>query len=126
MHKLYSLKDKLLKELNEYGDRTSFSASDVEIIRNLISGINKICEYMDATEEKEYSNRGSYGMGGYNSYGSYDGSYRRRRDSMGRYSREDGYSRTEDMMSKLHEVMEEAPEHMKGELRQMLDKLQRM
>ena len=121
MHKLQSLKEKLLKELNEYADRPAFSVNDVEVIRNLISGINKICEYMDATEDKEeYSNRMSH-----RGYGSYDGSYRRR-DAMGRYSREDGYSRNEDMMSKLYEVMEEAPEHKKMEIKKMIDKLEKM
>lgn len=137
MHKLHSLKDKFLKELNEYGDRASFSPSDVETVRNLISSINKICEYIDAEEDKEeYSNRMSYRRGGsYNSYdGSYDGSYgsyargrmRAKRDSMGRYSREDGYSRDGDMMAKLYEVMEEAPEHKKHEIKQMIEKLERM
>lgn len=141
MHELHSIKDKLLKELKEYNGKQSFSPSDAETIKNLISGVNKLCGYIDAQEEKEYSNRGSYGRGSYgegsyegsyNSYGaSYDdGSYARgrrgnvKRDSMGRYSRESGYSRNDEMTNKLYEVMDEAPENMKHEIQRLLDKME--
>lgn len=132
MHKLHSLKDKLLKELKEYGDRSSFSPSDVETVRNLISSINKICEYTDAEENKEeYSNRMSHGYPVYPYTYDGDGAYARgrmraKRDSMGRYSREDGYSRNDEMMAKLYEVMDEAPEHKKQEIKHMIEKLERM
>lgn len=137
MHKLHELKDKLLKELKDYASKSSLNPSDVETIRNLISGINKICEYTDAEEEKEYSNRMShtYPMNsfttGYEGYDGHDSAYARgrmraRRDSMGRYSGEYGYSRNDEFMSKLYEVMEEAPENKKHEIKQMIDKLERM
>lgn len=63
---------------------------------------------------------GSYARGGRgsnrNSYrGSYRGSYARgrnaRRDSMGRYSREQGYSMAnDDMVMELRELMQDAPD----------------
>lgn len=126
MHKLHSLSDKLLMELKGYADKNSFTPSDVETIRNLISSVNKICEYTDAMDEKEYSGRMSRDA----AYSSYDDGYagnsyargRRgnvRRDSMGRYSRND------EITGKLYEVMQEAPDNLKHEIKAMIDKLER-
>lgn len=127
MYKLQSLSDKLMNELKGFADKSAYSPSDIETIRNLISSVNKICEYTDAKAEKEeYSNRMSYD----NAYNSYDGgSYARgrmraKRDSMGRYSREYGYSRTDEIAGKLYEAMQEAPEHLKHEIKAMIDKLE--
>ena len=124
MQKLHDLKRKLMKELYEYADRPSLSHDDVATVKNLISGVNKICEYMDAEEDKEYSNRMSR-----DSY-----STRKKRDSMGRYSRDEysrdysrdyGYSRDGEFMNELHELAERAPEHQKHELMRMIDKLEK-
>lgn len=83
------------------------------------------------------SNRGgSYeggGMGGQG--GSYEGSYARggrgrnaRRDSMGRYSSEQGYSReAEEMADQLRELMEQAPdETIRRDIERLLRKVEQM
>ena len=119
MHQLKSLKEKLVKEICEYGNRSSFSSSDIQNIKNLISSILKLCEYNEMEDDEEYSNRMSY---------RHDSAYRR--DAMGRYARDNyarrGYSRDDDMMNKLYEVMDEAPEHKKQEIKKMIDRLEQM
>ena len=111
MHKLYALKDRLVKELEEYGSKNLSDAS-LKTIDSLAHAAKNVGKVIECCEEEEYSNRGysrrgmSYDDGGYSSDGNYvrpDGSYRReivdssyargrgrgaKRDSMGRYSRD--------------------------------------
>lgn len=131
MHKLHELKNSLLTELNAYGGRNAFTTTDIETIRNLISSILKICEYTKMEDSEDYSNRmsnrGSYDYyedGGDASYAR--GRMRAKRDAMGRYSRGYGYSRNDEMMSKLYEVMNEAPEEHKMEIKKMIERLEQM
>ena len=106
MKALYELKDKLQMELEEIANKPELSAGDLETVHKLtdtIKNIDKIC----MLEEEGYSEDG-YGRGGWEARGGYGGghvlydggsSYRgRKRDSMGRYSRDggtrsNGYSR---------------------------------
>lgn len=54
-------------------------------------------------------------------------SYRRRRDSMGRYSREGGYSRNDEMISELREMMEGAPDdRTREEIQRLISKMEQM
>lgn len=138
MHKLYELKEMLCEELKEYGGK-KLDAGSLEVIDKLAHAIKNIDKIIEAYEEEEYSNAmgggsyeggGSYARGGgqggggnrggggrSNAGGSYaGGSYARgrgrgaRRDSMGRYSREGGYSRAEDdFRMELEELMQDAP-----------------
>lgn len=131
MHKLYELKEMLCEELKEYGDK-KLDAGSLEVIDKLAHAIKNIDKIIEAYEEEEYSNamgggsyEGSYARGGQGGGrggssraggGSYGGSYARgrgrgaRRDSMGRYSREGGYSRAEDdFRMELEELMQDAP-----------------
>lgn len=139
MHKLYELKEMLCEELKEYGDK-KLDAGSLEVIDKLAHAIKNIDKIIEAYEEEEYSNamgggsyegsyEGSYARGGRGGGqgggrggssraggGSYGGSYARgrgrnaRRDSMGRYSREGGYSRAEDdFRMELEELMQDAP-----------------
>lgn len=74
------------------------------------------------------SNRGSY-RGSYNRGGSYRGSYARgqRRDSMGRYSGENGYSRGGDMVEELRSLMDEAQdERTRQEFQRFISKIESM
>jgi len=66
---------------------------------------------------------GMYGNGGYNG-----NSYRRSRDSMGRYtSRRGGYSYDDGMIEELRSLMENAPdEATKREFRQFIAKMEKM
>lgn len=133
MHELYELKEKLMKELNEYASQ-EMSAGSLEVIDKLSHAIKNICKIIEAAEEEEYSGRGGQGGGNYsrenrysreggmgrNRYayeggqggGNYsrEGSYARgrtgnvRRDSMGRYSREGGYSRADGLEDLVNEI----------------------
>lgn len=111
----------------------------VDKLAHAIKNIDKIIEKYEEEEYSNAMGGGSYegsyegGGGSYGSYarggrggggggrsnaggGSYGGSYARgrgrnaRRDSMGRYSREGGYSRAEDdFRMELQELMQDAP-----------------
>lgn len=136
MHELYELKEKLMRELEDYSKNGKFSKDDVEAIKYITSGIDHICNIIEREEDGYSENRGgsyargSYARGGYN--GSNRGSYARgrgsnaRRDSMGRYS-SDGYSMgTEEMIEELRGMMADAPEGAKGKIRSLINELERM
>lgn len=82
----------------------------------------------------EYSNhypywmRGAYADGNRGSYRvSYAGRRNARRDSMGRYSGERGYSRDGGMVEELRELMEDAPdERTRQEFQRFIQKLENM
>ena len=122
MDKLYELKDKLMKELEDYSQNGKFSRDDVETIKYMASAVDHLCNIMD--DEEGYSGRYPY-MGGVYSDGRMDGRSSRRsykRDSMGRYSR--GYSRN-DLADKMRELMEDAPDdRTRQEIQRMVDKLE--
>ena len=122
MHDLHELKEKLLKELEEYGGNAKFSKEDVETIKYMASAIDHICNISE--DEEGYSSHYPYYMGGsyddgMNRNGSYRGrSYARRRDSMGRYSRNN-------LADKMRELMDEAPdERTRQEIQRMVEKLE--
>ena len=108
------------------------STGDLEKLDKLTHSLKSVkgTMQMEQAEEEGYSGMYPY-MGGYNrggSYGNDGGSYARgrtnaRRDSMGRYSGERGYSRN-DLTDKMRELMEEAPdERTRREIQQMIDRL---
>lgn len=111
MEELYELKEKLMKELKEYSGNGKYSKEDVETIKYITSAIDHICNIMDG---EEYS--GNYPYSYERSTRSYRG-YSRKRDRMGRYSR-DG------LADKLHELMDEAPdEQTRMEIKRLIDKM---
>jgi len=131
MHELYELKEKLCDELKEYGGK-DMSTGTLDVVDKLAHAVKNIDKIIEAYEESEgYSSRnypeGSYrysrerGMGG-----SYRGSYARgrmnaRRDSMGRYSRDDG------MVEDLRSMMADAPnEQIKRDIQRLVDKIEQM
>lgn len=109
MHELYELKRMLCDELKEYGKKGELSAgslSTIDTLAHAVKNLDKIIEAYDS----EYSGR-SYRYDD----GMYRGrSYARRRDSMGRYSRDDGFA------EELRELMKDAPDET---VRQKLQKL---
>lgn len=139
MHDLHELKEKLLKELEEYGGNSKYSKEDVETIKYMASAIDHICNISE--DEEGYSNHYPYYMGGSYADGNINGnmggnrSYRGRsyagrrnasRDRMGRYSG-DGYSRDGGMVEELRGLMEEAPdERTRQEFQRFIDKIERM
>lgn len=159
MHYMHDLKDLLCAELEDYAEKGKksgkMSMGDLESIHKLTDTVKNIMKIDVLKEEVGYSEDGTY-MGEGRIYGtSYDDgmhreggySYARgrryaRRDSMGRYSRDDGmsyarggrgmrggYSRDEGkhyMMEQLEEMMEEAEKPAEKEaLRRCMDALKR-
>ena len=114
MHKLYELKEKLCKELESHAGE-KLSAGSLEEIDKLAHAIKNIDKIINAKGEEEYSRRsmrserGSYADG--NSYrDSYRSSeYSRKRDAMGRYSRDD------EMMAELRKLHGMANDEMQRE-----------
>jgi hypothetical protein len=138
MHYMHDLKDLLCAELEDFAEKGKksgkMSMGDLETVHKLTDTVKNILKIDMLEEESGYSEDGHY-MGEGRIYGtSYDDgmhreggySYARgrryaKRDSMGRYSRDDGmmyrggmrggYSRDdgkEYMMEQLEEMMEQA------------------
>ena len=134
MHELYELKEKLMRELEDYSKNGKFSKEDVEAIKYITSAIDHICNIIE--NEDEYSNAGMMSSGPYSyadggrsgNRGNRGRSYARgrgrnaKRDSMGRYSSEGGYSY--DFKVDLEELMQDAPnERVKMKLREVMQEM---
>lgn len=127
MRELYDIKENLLKEMKAYAkkDVTASSLTMIDTLAHALKNIDKVIEKCEEEEGGEYSNggsmRGSYDDG-YSRRYSREGSYRRR-DSMGRYSR-DGYSGHDDITMELQEIMRSAPdERMRQKIQSVLDRM---
>lgn len=149
MHKIYELKEKLCKELEEYAAKDKLDVSSVSIIDTLAHTIKNLDKILDHEEEvKEYSEtrggRYSYDNGmRMPMYNSYDGgSYSRgrgrnaNRDSMGRYSSTGsygypryygGYSRAEEavdsMVDDLQDMMHDLPPEKQRSVQEFIQSL---
>lgn len=120
MQTYHDLKDMLCRELDEITRKGELTAGSLDTVDKLTHSIKSL-ETIIAMNEAQDGESGYYPyMGGYRSYedGMRDSrrgrSGARRRDAMGRYSRENrGYSSTdarEDMIEDLRELMNEAPD----------------
>ena len=119
MTELKNLRDMLCDELKEYGKKGELSAGSLSTIDTLAHALKNIDKVIDDDE----------GYSGYYPY-SYDdgrvrgGSYARRRDSMGRYSGDRGYSR-HGLADKMRDLMDEAPDdRTRQEIERMVTKLE--
>ena len=154
MHEIMALKENLMGELGEYARSPKLSVDDVMVVKALSSAVDHLCNILMAAEEEEgYSMRG--GQGGGNRY-AYEGGqggggnryareggrryrYSRegssyagrrgnvRRDSMGRYARESGYSRAdgmEELVDEINGMMGELPQNLQQEAQRFLQKLE--
>ena len=135
MHKLYTLKDKLVKELEGYESK-DLSTGSLDVIDKLAHAAKNLGKVIECCEEDGYSNAYYYddepGMSHSGvTYVRPDGSYDRgmsyargrgrgaKRDSMGRYSRA-----SEDIRHELQELMNKATdEHTKREIRNLMDRM---
>ena len=139
MQKIYELKKMLCKELDEYAQRGDITANSLDIIDKLahsIKNLDKIIEY-DEGEESGYSKwympRYAFAdedMGGNSMRGSSYARGRRgaRRDSMGRYARESGYSYhdgMEDIIEDLRGMTSDMPEEKRRKVERLLGELER-
>lgn len=127
MHKIMQLKEELLEELKEYAGRKK-TKDDLVCIKYLASSCDHLCNIVkDAEEEEDYGpmSRRSYESSGRRSYDS-GGSYRRGRDSMGRYtSRGRSWSEgpDEETMQKLEILKETADENTRRVIDRALQEL---
>lgn len=117
-----------LANVNKKLDKSDgvLSGDDISYIDKLTHSIKSIKTTI-AMMEAEDGESGRYSMPHYGSY-NYGGSYRRGRDSMGRYtSRRRGYSYDDGMIEELRSLMENAPdERTKSEFRQFIAKMEKM
>lgn len=116
MEYMYELKDKLCKELDEIARKGELGAGDLEIIHKLTDTIKNLDKIEMLEDGGGYSQAGDWEADMRGTYGR-GSSYRgRKRDSMGRYSREGrggrgGYSRhdaKEAMMEQMEMLMDQA------------------
>lgn len=135
MEYMHDLKDKLCKELEEIARKPEMSAGDLEAVHKLTDTIKNL-DKIEMLEDGGYSRDGDWEMEGRGSY-ERGASYRgRKRDSMGRYSRDGRYSSTgrmysradvrDGMMAQLEEMMDHASEQERTILRQAMDKLEKV
>lgn len=121
MDKLSELKDRLMDEIKEYAGTGKLTKDDALTLKALTGAADHLCNLI----EKDDGYSGHYPYMGYDGRG---GSYARgrnvRRDSMGRYSGERGYSRN-DLADKMRELMEDAPdERTRQEIQRLVDKME--
>ena len=159
MHYMHDLKDLLCAELEDYAEKGKksgkMSMGDLDSIHKLTDTVKNILKIDMLEDETGYSEDGAY-MGEGRIYGtSYDDGLRRgggysyargrgryaKRDSMGRYSRDDGYMRRDGrgmrdgysredgkayMMEQLDGMMEDAEKPAEKEaLRRCMEALKR-
>lgn len=136
MEYMDKLRDKLCDELDEIARKPEMSAGDLETVHKLTDTIKNIDKIAMLEDGDGYSQAGDWEMEGRGSY-ERGSSYRgRKRDSMGRYSRDGRYGPTtrmysradvrDDMMAKLEDMMGSASEQERTILRQAMDKLEKV
>lgn len=118
MHKLHELKDMLCEELEEYGSKGKLDVGSLDVVDKLAHAIKNIDKIIMVSEDSDYSYRMPYYDGGSYERGR-DRSYARRRDAMGRYSRDDG-----GFMMELKDLMRDAPnDHIKQKIQSILNEM---
>lgn len=142
MHEeLYDVYEKLCDELCEYG-KQDLNMENLKTIDTLAHAGKNVKKLMECEEGGSYSyydeDPRNTAMGSMR--GSYRGSYRMsgKRDSMGRYSRENNsnnssyegmsnrMSRSNNVTDGLRELMYAAPQEMQGEINRLIKKLENM
>ena len=129
MDKLYDLKDKLCEELEEIARKPDMGPGDLELIHKLTGTIKSIGKIEMLEEEGGYSREDGQDGGGYGrgmSYARGRGGYNRggrntRRDSRGRYSRDDGRSA---MMEHLEMALDSANEQDREDIKRFMRQLE--
>ena len=127
MEKLYELKDRLCEELEEIARKPDMGPGDLELIHKLTDTIKNIGKIEMLEEEGGYSQEDGrddgYGRGvsyargrGYNR-----GGRNTRRDSRGRYSRDDGRS---EMMEHLEAALDSARDQDRETIKRFMRQLE--
>lgn len=129
MEKLYELKDRLCEELEEIARKPDMGPGDLELIHKLTDTIKNIGKIEMLEEEGGYSQEDGQDGGGYGrgvSYAKGRGGYNRggrntRRDSRGRYSRDDGRS---EMMEHLEMALDSASDQDRETIKRFMRQLE--
>ncbi|SCW26683.1 hypothetical protein SAMN05660484_00040 [Eubacterium ruminantium] len=131
MKELYELKDNLCEELKKYGKK-ELSAGSLDVVDKLSHTIKNLDKIIEKYDEDGYSNAVRYNRANYTraNYGGMsnarDGRGNSRRENRGRYSN-NGYSYDEEMVSKLYEIMEDAPDDKtRAEFHRFIQKIEAM
>ena len=128
MDKLYDLKDKLCEELENLARKPDMGPGDLELIHKLTDTIKNIGKIEMLEEEGGYSQEDGrddgYGRG--MSYargrsGYHRGGRNTRRDSRGRYSRDDGRS---EMMEHLEMALDSASDQDRETIKRFMRQLE--
>lgn len=122
MHKLMEYICNEMDELERKADKDGkLSSAELQILDTLAHTKKNLLKADEMWDESEYINAG----GG--SYRMMGGSYARgrgrnaRRDAMGRYSREGGYSRADDFRMDLQDLIKDAPnDHVRQKLQALM------
>lgn len=131
---LMDMCDTLSEELAKTNDKLSKSSGSISA--SDIDYINKLTHAIKSVETTKAMLGSDYAHDGYTDRASYDGDTRgshsrgrgkyAKRDSMGRYSSESGYSRNS-MIDELEDLMDKAPdERTRQEFQRMINKMQSM
>ena len=128
MHELYELKEMLCKELEEYGSKGEMSTGSLEVVDKLAHAIKNIGKIIEMKEEEDgYSGNYAYRYDNGGDYRMNRTSYARgrgrnaRRDSMGRYSRDEG---VEEMVDSIRSMMDELPQEVQKDAQRFVEKLE--
>lgn len=132
MEYMYELKEKLCRELDEIARKPELSAGDLETVHKLTDTIKNI-DKISMLEDDGHSHGGDWMVGGSGTYNR-GSSYARRRDSMGRYSREgerngSRYSRDggkDRMINQLEGMMNSASERERDAIRRCIEQIEAM
>lgn len=133
---LHELCETISREIGEANEKIrkaggKLSGDDISYIDKLTHSLKSVKTTIAMMEAEDGGESGrympnSYGMYGNNGYNN-GGSYRRSRDSMGRYTSRRGYSYDDGMIEELRSLMESAPdERTKSEFRQFIAKIEKM
>lgn len=115
MDYMHELKEKLCDELEEIARKPEMSAGDLEAVHKLTDTIKNINKIDMLEDDDGYSQDGDWmARGTYDRGRSYRG---RKRDSMGRYSRDGRIMRRDGRYS-----MNEAKEDMMAQMEELMDK----
>lgn len=135
MEYMHDLKDKLCKELEEIARKPEMSAGDLEAVHKLTDTIKNL-DKIEMLEDGGYSRDGDWEMEGRGSY-ERGASYRgRKRDSMGRYSRDGRYGPTtrmysraeakDQLMDQISDLMDNASDQERTILRRAMEQLEKV
>ncbi len=122
MHDIYKLKEMLCEELEEYGRKGEMTPGTLEVIDKLAHAVKNLDKIIETADE-EYSGDDMAYRGSYRgrSYRNYDGgSYARRRDSMGRYSRA-----SSDLVNQLRQMMPEVDEETRRDIERLVNRMEK-